>query len=132
MWGSVLCIVFGCLTLLVAGFAKQFHAGLRPGARIPAWQGRLWFFISGALLLLAGLDGVLGPQQAGVRHSLERTFATMALGWEMFGAMVAVLVGICFLWPTKEKVDFRARLLGVVAVFGGLMFISDVLWKLKH
>ncbi|HEX7962017.1 MAG TPA: hypothetical protein VF493_19010, partial [Terriglobales bacterium] len=59
MWGSILCLVLGSALLLGAIFAKDFYVGLKSRVPLPSWQGRIWFVISGSLLLLAGLEGFL-------------------------------------------------------------------------
>ena len=134
MWGEILCLVLGGALVLGAIFGERFYAGMSPKARvpIPAWQGRAWFLISGALLLLTGLGGVLGPSDTGWRHFVERAFATFDFGYEMFGGLIATLVGVGFLLPGKDKVDIRARLMGAGLAFVGVILISDSLWKMKR
>ena len=134
MWGEILCLVLGGALALGAIFGRKFYAGMSPSMRvsIPAWQGRLWFLISGGLLLLAELEGFLGPSHSGVRHFMEQTFTRLDFGYEIYVGIIAVLVGAAFLFASKGKTDRIGRLLGAGAVFGGLIFISDGLWKMKR
>lgn len=134
MWGEILCLVLGSALVLGAILGKTFYAGLSPKSRvpIPTWQGRAWLLISGGLLVLAGLGGLLGPSHAGVRHFMERTFVTLDLGYEMFGGIIAALVGMCFILPGQGKVDLRARLLGAGLTFFGVLLITDSLWKMRR
>ena len=88
--------------------------------------------VSGGLLLLMGLGGILGPSHIGLRHFVEQAFVTFDFGYEMFGGIIAVLVGVGFLLPGKDKVEIRARLLGAGLVFFGVILISDSLWKMKR
>jgi hypothetical protein len=133
MWGEILCIVLGGALVLGASLGKKFYAGMSPRSRvpIPAWQGRAWLLMSGGLLLSAGLGGVLGPSHAGMRHFVERAFVSFDFGYEMFGGIVATLVGVVFLVPGKEKVDIQAKLLGAGLVFFGIILISDSVWKMR-
>jgi len=103
MWGSILCLVLGSALLLGAVFLKRFYVGLKARVPVPAWQGRLWFLISGGLALLTGLEGFLGPSHMGVRHFMERAFVILDFGYEMFGGIIAVLVGAAFLFAGKER-----------------------------
>jgi len=134
MWGEVLCLVLGGGLMLLAILGEKFYAGMSPKARvpIPAWQGRAWLLISGGTLLLMGLGGVLGPSHTGLRHFVERAFVTFDFGYEMFGGIIAALVGVVFLLPGKDKVDMQARLLGAGLAFFGVILISDSLWKMKR
>lgn len=132
MWGSILCLVLGSSLLLGAIFGRHFYVGLKVRVPVPAWQGRLWFVISGGLLLLAGLEGFLGPSHSGLRHSMEQVFAKLDFGYEMYVGIIAVLIGAAFLFAGKEKTDRIGRLLGAGAVFSGLIFISDSVWKMKR
>lgn len=134
MWGAILCLVLGGALVLGAIFGERFYAGMSPKARvpIPAWQGRDWLLISGALLLLTGLDGVFGPSDTGLRHFVERGFVTFDSGYEMFGGIIATLVGVGFLLPSKDKVEIQARLLGAGLAFFGVILISDSVWKMKR
>lgn len=132
MWGNILCLVLGLALVLVSAFGKHFYVGLKARVPVPAWQGRFWLIVSGGLAILAGLGGFLGSSHEGVRRFLERVFVTLGLGYEMFGGIIAVLVGVAFLLPGKEKVDIKARLLGAGAVFCGLIFIIDSLWKMRR
>ena len=132
MWGSILCLVLGSALLLGAIFAKQFSVGLKARVPVPAWQGRIWFVIAGGLALLAGLGGLLGPSHAGTRHFMERVFRSLDFGYEMYVGIIAVLVGAAFLFAGKGKTDRAARLMGAAAIFCGLIFISDSLWKMKR
>jgi len=134
MWGEVLCLFLGAALVLGAILGKRFYAGLSPKARvpIPKWQGRAWLLISGGLLLLMRLRGVLGPKRIGIHHFVERAFVTLDFGYEMFGGIIAALAGVGFLLPGKDKVDIQARLLGAGLVFFGLILISDGLWKMKR
>lgn len=132
MWGEILCLVLGSALVLAAIVGRHFYAGLKVRVPIPAWQGRAWLVISGGLLLLTGLSGILGPSQIGVRHLMERVFVTLDFGYEMFGGIIAVLVGVGFLLPGKDNVDLRARLFGVGAAFIGLVLITDSFFKMKR
>jgi hypothetical protein len=134
MWGEILCLVLGGALVLGAIFGKKFYAGMSPGARVPmpAWQGRAWVLMSGGLLLLTGVGGILGPSHAGLRHFVELAFVTFDFAYEMFGGIIAALVGVVFLLPGKDKVDIQTRLLGVGLVFFGVVLISDSLWKMKR
>jgi hypothetical protein len=132
MWGSILCVVLGSALLLGAIFAKHFYVGLKARVPVPAWQGRLWFVISGGLLLLAGLEGFLGPSRTGARHFMERVFTSLDFGYEMYVGIVALLVGAAFLFAGKGKTDRIGRLIGAGAILGGLIFISDSLWKMRR
>jgi len=132
MWGSFLCLVLGSALLVGAIFAKQFHVGLRARLPVPAWQGRIWFVIGGALALLAGLEGLLGPSHAGTRNFLGWIFAKLDFGYEMYVGIVAVLVGSAFLFAGKGKIDRVGRLMGAGAILCGLIFISDSLWKMRR
>lgn len=132
MWGSTLCLVLGSALVLGAIFGKRFYVGLKTRVPVPAWQGRFWLIVSGGLAILAGLGGFLGPSHGGVRRFVERAFVTFDLGYEMFGGIIAVLVGVAFLLPGKDKVDIKARLLGAGAVLCGLILISDSLWKMRR
>jgi uncharacterized membrane protein HdeD (DUF308 family) len=58
---------------------------------------------------------------------MERVFMVLDFGYEMFAGIIAVLVGVGFLGPSKEEIDIRARLLGAASIFCGLIFISDSL-----
>ena len=132
--GSVICLTIGVVVVLVAVFGKTFYAGLSPQARvpIPAWQGRTWLLISGGLLVLEGLGGLLGESYTGLRHFVERAFVTFDIGYEMFGGIIMALVGGVFVLPGKNKADNEARLLGAGLAFFGLILISDSLWKMKR
>jgi hypothetical protein len=88
--------------------------------------------ISGGLALLAGLDGLLGPLHADTRHFMERVFTWLDFGYEMYVGIIALLVGAAFLFAGKGKTDRVGRLLGAGGIFGGLIFISDSLWKMKR
>src|SRR5437660_1238964 len=103
MWGSILCLVLGSALVLGAIFANHFYVGLKVRVPVPAWQGRLWFVISGGLLLLAGLEGFLGPSHTGVRYFMERAFVRFDFGYEMYVGIIAVLVGAAFLFAGKGK-----------------------------
>lgn len=132
MWVSILCLVLGSALLLGAIFAKHFYVGLRARVPVPAWQGRLWFVISGGLLLLAGLEGFLGPSHTGMRHFMEQAFTRLDFGYEMYVGIIAVLAGAAFLFAGKGKTDRIGRLIGAGALLGGLIFISDSLWKMRR
>jgi len=82
--------------------------------------------------LLAGLEGLLGPSHAGKRYFMERFFTRLDFGYEMYVGIVAVLVGAAFLFAGRGKTDRIGRLMGVGAMFGGLIFISDSLWKMRR
>jgi hypothetical protein len=132
MWGSILCLVLGSALVFGAIFAKHFYVGLKARVPVPAWQGRLWLVISGGLTLLAGLGGLLGPSHAGVLHFVERVFVRLDFGYEMYVGIIALLVGAAFLFAGKGKTDRIGRLMGGGAIFCGLIFISDSLWKMKR
>ena len=134
MWGAVICLILGVVVVLAAVFGKTFYAELSPQARvpIPTWQGRTWLLISGGLLVLAGLGGLLGESHRGLRHFMERAFVTFDIGYEMFGGIVFALVGGGFLLPGKNKANIQTRLLGAGLAFVGLILISDSLWKMKR
>ncbi len=134
MWGEVLCLVLGAALVMGAILGKNFYAGLSPRGKlpIPAWQGRVWLLISGGSLVLVGLGGILGPSHGGLRHFVERAFVTLDFGYEMLGGIIALLVGLGFLVPGKDKVEPTARLFGLAGIFIGVMLITDSLWKMKH
>jgi uncharacterized membrane protein HdeD (DUF308 family) len=132
MWWSILCLMLGSALVLAAIFGKHFYVGLKARLPIPAWQGRFWLIVSGGLTLLVGLGGLLGPSHEGARDFMERAFVTLDFGYEMVGGIIAVLVGVGFLLPSKEKVDVKARLFGVGAIFCGVIFITDSLWKMRR
>jgi hypothetical protein len=88
--------------------------------------------IAGGLALLAGLEGLLGPAHAGTRHFMERVFTRLDFGYEMYVGIIAVLVGAAFLFAGKGKTDRVGRLMGAGAILGGLIFISDSLWKMRR
>jgi hypothetical protein len=131
MWGSIICLVVGSALLLGAIFAKRFYVGLKSRVTVPSWQGRIWFVISGGLLLLAGLEGFLGPSRMGLRHFLERAFVKLDFGYEMYVGVIAFLVGAAFVFAGKGKTDRTGRWLGAGAIFGGLVLIGDSLSKLR-
>ena len=133
MWGEVICLALGAALVLGSILGKNFYTGLSPRLRvpIPAWQGRIWLLFSGGLLVLTGLGGLLGPSShTGLRHFVERAFATFDFGYEMFGGVILLLVGVVFLLPGENKVAVRARLMGVGLVLFGVILISDSLWKM--
>ena len=134
MWGEVVCLILGAALVLAALLGKTFYAGLTPKARvpIPGWQGRSWLLISGILIALTGLAGLLGESHTGLRHFVERAFVIFDFGYEMFGGAIALLVGVVFLLPGKDKVDIRARLMGAALVFFGVILITDGLWKMRR
>jgi hypothetical protein len=132
MWGNILCFVLGSALVLGAILGKHFYAGLKVRVPVPAWQGRFWLVISGGLLLPAGLGGLLGPSHTGVRHFMGRAFVTLDFGYEMFVGIIAVLVGVVFLVPGKEKANIKAKLLGAGAILCGVVFITDSLWKMRR
>jgi hypothetical protein len=83
-WEDVLCFDLGAALVRRAIFGKSFYAGWSPeaGVPIPAWHGRAWLLISGGLLVLMGLGGVLGPSHPGLHHVVERAFVTLDFGYE--------------------------------------------------
>jgi hypothetical protein len=134
MWGEVVCLVLGVFLALEAILGTRFFAGLSPGIKvpIPVWQGRSWLLIFGVLIALMGVSGLVGHSHPGLRQFVERAFVVFDFGYELFGGIIAVLVGLVFLLARKDKTDLVGRLLGAGAVFLGVVLIGDAVWKMQR
>ena len=134
-WGEIVCLALGTALVLGAILGKYFYTGLSSRGRvpIPGWQGRICLLFFGGLLVLTGLGGILGPSShTGLRHFVERAFVTFDFGYEMFGGIILLLVGVVFLLPGENKVTTRAKLMGVGLVLFGVILVSDSLWKMAR
>jgi hypothetical protein len=62
-----------------------------------------------------------------LRHFVEKAFVIFDFGYEMFGVIISLLVGVGFLLPGKDKVANGAKLL-----FFGAVQISDIVWEMAR
>lgn len=132
MLGRIICLFLG-LALMTAGlFGKRFHSGLSVKIETPEWQGRSWLVISGSLVLLAALGGLIGNRFEGARRFGERIFLLSDVVYELFGGIVFGFVGLLFLFSSRERVDLYGKLLGLAGIFVSLILIGDIVLKLGH
>jgi hypothetical protein len=131
MWGQISYIVLGAVVILVSLLGKRFYAGLTPRTMVPvtAWQGRTWLLFCGILIFLIGVAGFFGVRSPSFHYIVDRGIRILDLGYELFGGLIVLTVGTIFLFPGREKVDRKTRLLALGMIFCGIVLLTDGLRK---